>query len=72
MQQIELQTESVQLEEFQVYEKLMHKLGGSISEAVLDSHCDYFSTPEIEGFIGYRINHGCAIVLGDPILHRRK
>lgn len=67
MHQIELETENMQLEEFQIYEKLVHKLGSSISEAALDSQCIFFNTPEIEGIIGYRINHECAIVLGDPI-----
>lgn len=67
MPQMELQAENVQLEDISVYEKMVHKLGGSIAEAVLDSNCSYFTIPEIEGFIGYRIAHNCAIVLGDPI-----
>ena len=41
--------------------------GGSIAEAVLDPKVNFFSTPEITGVIGYRLSHGCAVVLGEPI-----
>lgn len=46
---------------------VVHRWGCSISEAVFESSCHYFLIPEIEGFIGYQIWHGCAIVLGDPV-----
>lgn len=55
------------LQETLTFENLVHEWGCSISEAVLDSSCNYFHIPEIEGFIGYRIAYGCAVVLGDPI-----
>lgn len=52
-------------------DQLIHRWGCPISETVLDS-CNYFFTPEIEGFIGYRIAHQTAIVLGDPICASEK
>lgn len=45
----------------------IHRWGCSISEAVLEFPCHYFSIPEVDGFIGYQICHGCAIILGDPV-----
>lgn len=44
-----------------------HKWGGAVSEAILESSSNYFYLNEIEGFIGYRLLHGCAVVLGDPV-----
>lgn len=37
------------------------------TDAILDSHCKIFTTPSIDGCIGYRIESGCAIVFGDPL-----
>ena len=63
---------SLSLEEMQLsVDQLIHRWGSPISEAVLDS-CSYFCVPEIEGFIGYRIAHQTAIVLGDPICSPEK
>ena len=45
----------------------IRKWGGSLSDSVLDPVVNIFSMPGITGFIGYRLNHGCAIVLGEPI-----
>lgn len=55
------------MEAIQPFVKSIHKWGCSISEAVLESPCHYFSIPEIDGFIGYQICQGCAIILGDPV-----
>ncbi len=41
--------------------------GGSTSEAVLEPEVKIFTMPDISGCIGYRLSHGCAIVLGEPI-----
>lgn len=54
-------------EETQSLKSWIHRWGCSISEMILESTCHHFRVPEIEGFIGYRIVHGCAIILGDPI-----
>ncbi|MCE5316891.1 MAG: DUF2156 domain-containing protein [Parachlamydia sp.] len=45
----------------------VRRWGDLNSDAVLDSQCHLFSTPSIEGFIGYRIEDGCAIAFGDPV-----
>jgi lysylphosphatidylglycerol synthetase-like protein (DUF2156 family) len=54
-------------EETLTLEQCVTKWGGSISEAILESNCQHFSIPEIEGVIGYRLAENCAIILGDPI-----
>lgn len=41
--------------------------GGLASDAALDEGCQYFSLPHVEGFIAFRQENGCAIVLGHPI-----
>src|SRR6516162_7987138 len=51
-------------------ENWIHQWGGSIAEAVLDLNCQYFTIPEIDGFIGYRILHGCVVAIGDPVCAR--
>lgn len=48
-------------------ETLIHKWGCSISEAILDYPCQYFSIATIEGLIGYHLVDNCAVVIGDPI-----
>lgn len=48
-------------------EEYVHRWGGSTSEVALDLPCKYFSIPEIEGVISYRLIGGCAISIGDPI-----
>lgn len=57
----------MELEGVNFFEKWIHKWGCSISEAILDSECNYFKIPEVEGFIGYRLAYRCAVVLGDPV-----
>ena len=41
--------------------------GGGSSDAVLDHHFQFFSTPTVEGLIGYRQEYDCAVVFGDPM-----
>jgi lysylphosphatidylglycerol synthetase-like protein (DUF2156 family) len=41
--------------------------GNSSSIALFDPSCQYFTTPGIEGAIGYREVGACIIVLGDPL-----
>ena len=47
--------------------ELIRRWGGLATDALLDSRCQYFRAPHIEGFIGYRMERGCADVYGDPI-----
>lgn len=46
---------------------LVHRWGNSAAEAALDLLCSYFSIPEMEGVIPYRLESGCAVIFGDPI-----
>jgi lysylphosphatidylglycerol synthetase-like protein (DUF2156 family) len=46
---------------------LIRRWGGLTSDALLDPSCKFFSTPHIEGIIGYRIESNCAVVFGDPV-----
>lgn len=41
--------------------------GGIASDAVLDPACKIFSSPEVEGLMGYRVEQESAFVFGDPI-----
>lgn len=41
--------------------------GSASSSAVLDPNCLHFSTPQIDGLVGYRTDSSCAIVYGNPI-----
>ena len=41
--------------------------GRAPSIAVLDSACKIFTTPEVDGIIGYRDESGCILVFGDPL-----
>lgn len=47
--------------------QMVRKWGGSTADAVLDKAMQAFQYPGIEGFIGYRVEMGCAICFGDPI-----
>lgn len=49
----------------------VRRWGGSASEAVLDPSCKTFKIPSVLGFIGYRNECGCAIVLGDPVCDQK-
>src|SRR5262245_50974937 len=72
-QEIEMETESSVIpftqrnnERLQIVE-FVRRWGGLATDALLDPQCQYFRTPEIDGFIGYRIECGCAVVFGDPV-----
>jgi lysylphosphatidylglycerol synthetase-like protein (DUF2156 family) len=45
----------------------VRRWGGSTTDAVLDPEMRHFQHPVVEGFIGYRLERGCAILFGDPI-----
>ncbi len=45
----------------------IHLWGNSASLTLFDPGCKIFSTPAIEGFIGYRFELKSAIVFGDPV-----
>ena len=48
-------------------EQWVHQWGCSVSEAVLEPAFSYFHVPNIDGFIGYRVESGCAVTVGDPV-----
>jgi lysylphosphatidylglycerol synthetase-like protein (DUF2156 family) len=47
--------------------ELIRCWGGSTSITLLDSSCEIFSVPHIQGAIGFRQGGGCAVVFGDPV-----
>ncbi len=47
--------------------KYVRRWGNSSAIALLDPACSIFWQPGIEGFIGYRVEYGCAIAFGDPV-----
>ena len=59
-------TESLR-DEKSLLQEWIHRWGSSVSEVALDPSCLIFRTPGIDGFIGYRIESGCAIIYGDPV-----
>lgn len=62
-----MQQEATSREDTLTNEQMIHRWGSAMSEAILDSECHCFTTPEIDGFIGYLATNDCAIVIGDPI-----
>lgn len=46
---------------------LVRKWGDVNTEGLLSATCHYFAIPDIEGFIGYRVESGNAVVFGDPV-----
>lgn len=50
----------------------VRKWGDVNTDGILDPSCNYFSLPEIEGLIGYRIKSNNAVVLGDPVCRPEK
>jgi len=56
------------MEELNKREKeLFISYGSAASEAMFDFPCHFFQIPTSTGFIAYRIQFTCAIILGDPI-----
>lgn len=51
----------------QLIDSLIHKWGGPISEAIFEAPCHFFQVPDIEGFIGYSLQSGCAVIYGEPV-----
>lgn len=54
-------------EENNSIQEWVHRWGCSMSQMYLDYPCNIYRTPNIEGFIGYRIESKCAVVFGDPV-----
>lgn len=46
---------------------LVRTWGGSTSDALLDPEIQIFRSPECDGFIGYHMGHGNAVIFGDPV-----
>ena len=46
---------------------LRRRFGGTVSNVLSDPACRRFSTPDLEGLIGYRTSMGCHVAIGDPI-----
>lgn len=47
--------------------RLVRKWGDVNTDGLLEESCQIFLTPEIEGFIGYKIESSNAVVFGDPV-----
>lgn len=45
----------------------IREFGDCASDAILDPRCKHFTTPEVEGIIGYKFIGDCAVSYGDPI-----
>lgn len=45
----------------------IRRYGGSSCDALLDPVCRIFTISAVDGLIGYRVEHGCAVVYGDPV-----
>ncbi len=50
-----------------LFVKQVRRWGDLNTDAVLDTACQVFSIPSIDGCIGYRIELNCAIVFGEPL-----
>jgi lysylphosphatidylglycerol synthetase-like protein (DUF2156 family) len=48
----------------------IREYGDSVSDAILDPHCNHFKDPGIEGLIGYKFIANCAVTYGDPVCPR--
>jgi lysylphosphatidylglycerol synthetase-like protein (DUF2156 family) len=53
--------------EHQKVVNLVRMWGDLNTDGILDSSCEIFITPEVDGLIGYRACFGHAVVYGDPI-----
>jgi lysylphosphatidylglycerol synthetase-like protein (DUF2156 family) len=45
----------------------VRKWGDVNTDGILDSTCQFFTDPDIDGLIGYRLEAGNAVVFGDPV-----
>lgn len=66
MHQLNLLKNNNSLDPAQI-ENWVHQWGSAATEMLLDSSFQFFCDPEIEGFIGYRVESHCAITFGDPV-----
>lgn len=53
--------------EYSLICRLVQEYGGSSSICYLDKGSFFFTKNGIDGFIGFKIAAGCAVVLGDPV-----
>lgn len=72
MQQLILQPKITAKEDQLTKEQFIHRWGSSISEIILDTACHFFSIPEIDGFIAYRLVNQCAVAMGEPVCSEEK
>ena len=47
--------------------ELFIRYGSAASEAMFDYPCNFFQIPDCLGYISYRVEFKCAIIIGDPI-----
>lgn len=45
----------------------VRRYGSSAADAILSPTCTFFQHPDVDGFIGYRLEKSCAAVYGDPL-----
>jgi lysylphosphatidylglycerol synthetase-like protein (DUF2156 family) len=45
----------------------VRRFGGSCTDAILDETTVIYTTPTVDGLIGYRLENSCAVVYGDPV-----
>lgn len=45
----------------------IQRLGNAASIGLFHPLCKIFKDPSIDGIIGYRLEHNCAVVIGDPV-----
>lgn len=62
-----IEKQTVALGQRSLLVKQVRRWGDLNTDAILDSACQIFSIPTIEGFIGYKIEGECAIVFGEPL-----
>lgn len=58
---------TMKIHENKAVAEYIHQWGNSASHALLDPECRLFSTPGIDGIIGYRFALKSAIAFGDPV-----
>lgn len=63
---------SIRLSREQITEYVHQWGSGSVVESLLNPDCKVFSSPGVEGFIGYLTNRRCVVAFGDPVCARSK
>lgn len=64
---MQTETQKNTSEDQSLIEEIISRWGCPTSQMALDLPCNQFRAPGIEGIICYKIEAGCAVVLGDPI-----